>query len=173
MKKLFDLIGIDVLSPVDTKRFGTISDIVLVKDGLLKIMGFIVDTDGNSSDFVYIPWYTIRFGDNTAICSQYEPKSYTTKECGPLNGIEGLLRSKDLIDKRVYTNEGKDIGLLKSFFISEDEGLVDGLQCSDGLVNDIINGRTIYPLIGKFELGDDRIILSRESFEEAILPKKG
>jgi sporulation protein YlmC with PRC-barrel domain len=141
-----------------------IFDVAFKNDSLLKIEGFLLDPDGEGKKLKFIPWFNLRFGHDVAMCNLID---------GPLDLPEdfysrGLLSRNDLFDLRVYTNDGIEIGLLKDVIICENEGLIEGLQCSDGLITDLLKGRMVYPIIGKITITKDNILIGKECIEESI-----
>lgn len=163
MKKLFDLLGLKVLTAKDGKILGNICDILVKFDSLLKIEGFIINSPDDKKH-LFISWDDLRIGNDFALASMRKvPREFEKK-----NIPSNCLLKDSLIDLRVYSNDGQELGLVKDLFISEIECLIDGIACSDGLINDLFNGRTMYPLIGKVQLNDDSIYVSKECIDEAI-----
>jgi len=47
-------------------------------------------------------------------------------------------------------------------------GKIDGIEVSDGLLQDIVKGRSVLPLIGKVEFGEENILVDNEAVEEMM-----
>jgi len=169
LTKLFELIGKDVLSSTNGRSIGVIHDIAIKKSSFLKIEGYVVKCQHHFHEtFKFIPWYQLRLGQNISLCNSSTELQKVTDDLR----LQNYLFQQDLINLRVFTNDGVEVGLLKDVFLSEDGGTIDCLQCSDGLINDILNGRGIYPLIGKFRVNKEFILITKDCIEEAIEIRK-
>lgn len=169
LTKLFELLGKDVLSQTNGKTIGVIHDIAIQKSSLLKIEAYIVKCNNHFNETLnFIPWHQLRLGQDISLMDN-------SKELQKVNvnfRLQHYLFREDLMDLRVFTNDGLEVGLLKDVFLSEDEGTIDCLQCSDGLINDILNGRSIYPLIGKLNVTKESILIHKDCIEEALAIRK-
>jgi len=50
---------------------------------------------------------------------------------------------------------GEDLGTAKDVLFDLKHGKIDGIEVSDGLLQDIVKGRSVLPLIGKVEFGEE------------------
>ena len=69
-------------------------------------------------------------------------------------------------DKEVYTREGINLGIVKDIRINELNGEIECVEVSDGIIADIINGRSVLPLIGKVVFSDSSIVVENQAYEE-------
>ena len=167
MRRLFDLLGLKVLTSTDGIEIGTICDILIKNDTMLKVQGFILITI-DEKEHLFLPWEEISIGkDCILVHSRESPDKFDLK-----NLEKDFLLKDTILDLRVYTNDGKELGLVKELFLSDSNRLVDGIACSDGLINDLLKGRTLYPLIGPIKINDDNLYVSKECIEEAIYRKE-
>lgn len=74
----------------------------------------------------------------------------------------------DILGLRIYTRSGEEIGVAKDVLLDFTHGKIDGIEVSDGLIQDILKGRNILPLIGKVEFGEENILVDSESVEEMM-----
>ncbi len=86
---------------------------------------------------------------------------------------QDITRGSDLLDKKLLTYKGKDIGYLHDICFSIEQGTIDALELTDGLIQDIISGRKIVPVIGNILLKEEGIFLGREALEEIIDKERG
>lgn len=67
---------------------------------------------------------------------------------------------------KIYTQEGKDIGIVQDIFFDYKTGKVEAVQVSDGLFQDLMRGRNILPFFGRIKIGRDNILVEDEAVEE-------
>lgn len=84
-----------------------------------------------------------------------------------------LIGVKDMLNKKVLTNKGDDLGRINDIYFDLDVGTIDAVEVTDGIIQDIISGRKIIPVIGNIVIKEEGIFISREAFEEIIESKNG
>ena len=72
--------------------------------------------------------------------------------------------------RRVYTNTGIELGVVEDILFDQATGRLEGIEVSDGILEDIIQGRNILPLFGRVEFAEDNIMVGREVVEEMMRP---
>lgn len=84
------------------------------------------------------------------------------------------LRKKDMVDSKdlkglhIYTKEGRDLGVVEDILFDYKKATIEALEISDGLFADVFTGRSVIPLFGKVEFGEDSILVGEEAIEEMI-----
>jgi len=71
-----------------------------------------------------------------------------------------------LIGRRVYSKAGGELGIVKDVVFDSGSGKIEAFEISDGVLQDIIQGRRLLPLFGKIELGEEFAIVDSEAVEE-------
>lgn len=95
-------------------------------------------------------------------------------DCSCVADIKKLEKNQELKDRgqllgrRIYTKWGEDLGRVEDILFDHKNGSVEGVEISDGLLQDIIQGRKILPLFGKVEFGEDNILVDNEAVEEMM-----
>lgn len=162
LKKYGELLGLPVICSENGKLIGiirnvifnlearTVEALVFEKRGLLnsrKVL-FLKDIVEVGRDAVIIE------NDKCALPWKEAEKSLALKNRKILTGL------------RVFSRAGKEVGMVKDVLFDCQTGLIEGVEVSDSLVNDLINGRNILPLFGKVEFGEDIILVDNETVEE-------
>ncbi len=84
-----------------------------------------------------------------------------------------LTKGRDLLDKKLLTYKGEDIGYLNDICFDFELGTIDALELTDGIIQDIISGRKLIPIVGNILLKEEGVFLGREALEEIIDREKG
>lgn len=84
-----------------------------------------------------------------------------------------LVRGSEILNKKIMTNKGYDIGYINDIYIDLNYGSIEAFEISDGIVQDIISGRSIIPLIGELYLKKDYFFISKDACEEIIESERG
>ncbi|HEX2947240.1 MAG TPA: PRC-barrel domain-containing protein [Clostridia bacterium] len=71
-----------------------------------------------------------------------------------------------LLGIRVFSKSGGEIGVIRDVMFDIRTGRIEGLEISDGLFQDVIQGWKLLPLFGKVELGEEFAIVDSEAVNE-------
>ena len=71
-----------------------------------------------------------------------------------------------LIGTKVYSKAGGEVGVIKDVMFDPGTGRIEGFEISDGLLQDVVQGRKVLPLIGKVELGKEFALVDTDSVDE-------
>lgn len=158
METYSDTVGLPVICSGNTKKVGNISDVIFNPE-TKEIIGFGVEMKGllRLKKMVEIKDVLSLGKDAMVIVNQQSL----------VNDKKHALKYK-LIGNRIYTKTGNELGVVKDVLFDFNTGKIEGLEASDGLLQDIISGRNIIPLFGKVELGEETILIDREALEEII-----
>jgi uncharacterized protein YrrD len=85
----------------------------------------------------------------------------------------GIKKKGTIIGFKIYTKYGEDIGVVKDILFDFEKNTLDGVEVSDGLIQDIVKGRNLLPLLGKVEFGKENILVERSAVEEMMEKGKG
>lgn len=160
MRKYSEIVGLPVFSSGSGKKMSNVTDIVFSKKKKA-ITGLIA---GNKA----IPQSDkgIAFEDVVSMGRD----AIMVKEDLVFKKVDkDFLRDRlNLIGLKVYTREGTNIGIVGDVLFDAETGNVEGVEMSDGLLNDIISGRNILPFFGNIEFNDECMFVGKEAYEELL-----
>jgi uncharacterized protein YrrD len=162
MERYTEVIGLPVICIDNGKKIGIIKDIVFCPRNR-EVMAFLLENKGYEIGKKGILLKDIASMGRDAVV-------VTDTKC--ISSIRMLEHSGKLKDKgeirglKVYTKTGRDLGIVKDVLFDHKTGLIEGVEVSDGLIQDIVLGRNILPLFGKVEFGEENIVVDREAAEE-------
>lgn len=87
-------------------------------------------------------------------------------------GIANILSGKEVLNKKVFTSKGKEIGYINDIYFNVEFAYIDAFEITDGLIEDLISGRKIVPLIGGISVKEEGIFISKEAYEEIMESSK-
>jgi len=74
----------------------------------------------------------------------------------------------EVIGLRVISKKGEDVGIVKDVIFDYKHNCIEGFEISDGLIHDLVKGRSVLPLIGKVEFGEEIILVDNDAVEEIM-----
>lgn len=162
LHKYSDVLGLPVVCVDSGKKAGTIKDIVFCpKDKEVK--SFLLEHKGlELKKKVILLKDLLSLGNDAAIIS----------DSGCISKFE---RSSDLVEQKdegfllglhIFTKAGNELGIIKDVIFDWETGRIEGFEISDGILQDVINGRKIMPLTGKVEFAEENILVEQEAVEE-------
>jgi uncharacterized protein YrrD len=153
-----------VVCATDCKRVGLIKDIVFCPKEK-KMVAFLVERKGYEilKKVVFIK-DVLSLGKDALIINDLND----VKDLRKVQDSPEFKEKGDILGLRIYTRSGEEIGVAKDVLLDFTHGKIDGIEVSDGLIQDILKGRNILPLIGKVEFGEENILVDSESVEEMM-----
>lgn len=83
-------------------------------------------------------------------------------------------KAKDsIMGLHVFEKSGTEIGVVADVIFDIGTGRIEGVEISDGLLQDLVQGRQVLPLFGKVEFGEDNLMVEKEAVEEMANNGKG
>lgn len=73
-----------------------------------------------------------------------------------------------LLGRRVFSKAGGELGIVKDVIFDIQSGKIEAFEISDGILQDIIQGRRLLPLFGKVELGEEVAVVEKEAVDEMM-----
>ncbi|WP_350344500.1 PRC-barrel domain-containing protein [Proteinivorax tanatarense] len=70
-------------------------------------------------------------------------------------------------EKPIYTKNGENLGNIQDILFLKENGKILGFEVSDGIINDILNGRGIIPVPSSTIYGKDTIVVPNEVIDMA------
>ncbi|MCR4435406.1 MAG: PRC-barrel domain-containing protein [Clostridiales bacterium] len=156
MEKYSEVVGLPVICAETGKTAGTVKDVVFcpkskeVKAFLLERKGFEIKNKAILLEDV------LSLGRDALVVSDFKKAVYLDK-IGEKGEVIGL---------KVYSRSGDDLGVVKDILFDYRTGTIEGVELSDGLLQDIVQGRKILPLFGKVEFSEENILVDGEASEE-------
>ncbi|MDQ2085676.1 PRC-barrel domain-containing protein [Herbivorax sp. ANBcel31] len=169
MERYSEVIGLPVICAADGKKIGVVKDIVFFPEKK-KIVAFEIER--NSCEIrkkLVLKEDVLNLGKDAMIIDNEK------KLIGFGKAKESLgIKSKGkIIGLKIYTKYGQDVGIIKDVLFDFQKDTLDGVEVSDGLINDIVQGRNLLPLLGKVEFGKENILVEKAAVEEMMETGKG
>lgn len=180
MEKSRRIIGLPVIVIPGEKELGFVKDVVYnskekqVKAVIIEKMegksgtGLIMLEDINeiSSDGILIN------KENEKRIEQYHykkgNKNYNKSKTKKTLKIGCSEQLKEIKDTKIYSKSGNELGVVKDVLFDYRTGNIEGVEISDGIFQDLMEGRKIIPLIGKYEFREDGLLVDNDAVEEII-----
>lgn len=147
------------MSKISGKKIAVIKDLVFSRNKF-RILA-LVTYEGNVFKEAKIIRYkkVISVGKDAIIVN----KESVIESAANIPEIFQLIKDrKKIIGEEVITETGDNIGIIKDIVIDEANGKVLGFILSDGLIQDIMDGRNVLPYIYGITFGKDALIVSKE-----------
>lgn len=164
IRKYSDVLGLPAISAKNGMKLGTVKDVAFCKDNK-GVIGFILEKDVHSlKGNVVLLRDVLSLGNDALIIDE----SNGLMEYRKFKKTPEMLEQMHLRGFKIYTHSGDDIGIVQDILFDYRTGKVEGVQVSDGLVQDLLMGRNILPFLGKVEIGDMNILVDNEAVEEMM-----
>lgn len=162
MERYSEVVGLPVICIEDGKRIGIVCDIIFCPKKK-EVKALLLERKGCEISMKAILLRDIASLGKDAVI---------VKDCTRVTKMRKLKDEELFIDKgevkglRIFTKSGHDLGVVKDVLFDYKTGSIEGLEISDGLLQDIVQGRNILPLFGKVEFSEESILVDREAVEE-------
>jgi len=164
LEKYSEVIGLPVICAKDGRKLGTVKDVIFCP-GARSVKAFLLERKSYEiGKRVVFFEKVLSLGRDAVIvddcsCVTALKKGEYAAQFKDQGRITGL---------RVYSKKGEDFGIVKDVLFDHRTGAIEGVEVSDGLLQDIYRGRNILPLFGKVEFSEDNILVGEESVEEMM-----
>lgn len=164
MEKHSEVIGLPVICVDSGSKIGTIAEVIFCPK-IRQVNGIILERKGfEHLRKVILLKDILDFGSNAVIVKNSDSVRHMGKK-----EFTGKFKQKgDMLGLKVYTKSGDDLGVVKDVLFDCKTGDIEGVEVSDGLMQDLVKGRNILPLFGRVEIGEENILVDRESTEEIV-----
>ncbi|NJD03284.1 MAG: photosystem reaction center subunit H [Ruminiclostridium sp.] len=162
MHRYSEVLNLPVVCVKNGKKTGVIKDIIFCPENR-EVSAFLLEHKGLEIRKKVVKLKSIlNLGDDAVIidspdCVKSLGKAAYTAEFKDEGSILGL---------RIFTRAGEELGIVKDVIFDWQAGRIEGFEVSDGLLQDILQGRRILPLFGKVEFGEENILVDKEAVEE-------
>jgi uncharacterized protein YrrD len=164
LKKYSEVLGLPVITAKDGMKIGTLKDIVFSSDNK-GIIAFILEKDSHIIKGNIILLEHVRSLGNDALIIDDSCCLLDYRKFKKGSNINKEVKLRGL---KIYTHSGEDIGVVQDVFFDYRTGKVEGVQVSDGWVQDILMGRNILPFLGRVEINSRNILVDNEAVEEMM-----
>ncbi len=162
MERYSEVVGLPVICADTGKKPGVVKDVIFCPKNK-EIKAFMLERKGCEihKRIIFLKDVLNVGRDALIIASRASVKKMRRSE-----NNEELKERGEIRGLKVYSKWGNDLGVVKDIIFDCKTGIVEGLEISDGLLQDIMRGRSMLPLFGKVEFGEENIIVEKEAVEE-------
>lgn len=169
--KISSILGLPVIYDNGEASAGILKDVIInTEEKLIKI--FVIEKKGITKSFKRYKLEDVYdIGGGAIIIKEEAFKNFNlsieeknSKSNKQYKKYTDINKGKDEI--RIFSKKGEDLGTVKDIYFSLDTGKIEAFELSDGLFQDIIEGRKIIPLIGRYEFGEENIIVDNDAVQE-------
>ncbi|MTI66455.1 MAG: hypothetical protein FH753_07620 [Firmicutes bacterium] len=159
MKKASRLLELYVLSKKTGEKIASIKDIIYSKHKQ-RILGFIVKENNIFKGNKVIRFKNIKaFGDDVLMVK--DKKSIERTESIP--EIFNIIKEgNDIIGEEVLCEDGESLGYIKDVIYEEKKGKILAFLLTDGVIQDVIDGRNILPNIKGIKFLDKSLVIDKK-----------
>jgi len=157
-----EVLNLPVICADSGKKAGVVKDI-LFSLGNRIVIAFLLEHSGLSLNkkVVFIS-ELLSLGGDAAIVNSSNCVSNMNRTAYS----EAFHDEGSLLGLKVYSKAGGELGIVKDVLFDYKTGKIEGFEISDGLIQDVIQGRKLLPLFGKVELGEEFAVVGSEAVEE-------
>ncbi|HOM02547.1 MAG TPA: PRC-barrel domain-containing protein [Acetivibrio sp.] len=164
MNRYSEVLGLPVICAADGKKLGIVKDIIFCPKEK-SVVAFLLERRGYSMRRkVVFASDVLSLGRDALIVNDVDD----VKDIKKVQHRPEFKDKWDILGLPIYTKTGEDLGVAKDVLFDLEHGKIDGIEVSDGLLQDIVKGRSVLPLIGKFEFGEENILVDSEAVEEMM-----
>ncbi|MDK2823152.1 MAG: hypothetical protein PWQ67_1632 [Clostridia bacterium] len=154
LRKASDLINLPVINLTSGSQVAKVKDLVLNADDD-SLLGFICDNN------TYLPLKAIKtLGKDAVVVEVDNIDGILEPFKTPINAP--LFLPEYLIGTPIITENGKNIGTVGDILIAEDTCKIEGYEISDGLLKDLVAGRSIISIPQVITYGEDAVVIKEQ-----------
>ncbi|WP_300299379.1 PRC-barrel domain-containing protein [Anaerosolibacter sp.] len=165
MKRGYDIIGLPVICIEEGCKNLEIKDILYDRTAMAAV-SFMIQEAGYFRDQKIINLHNIKSIGSDAVVIQNKSVIEESQHQDHIQSYQNLIG----ID--VISNQGQNVGIVQDILFDIHTGRLSGLILSEGLFHDLVEGRSILPLIENFNV-DNKTIIITNSEEQSILSNTG
>lgn len=169
MERYSEVIGLPVICVENGKKVGIIKDIIFCTENK-RIVAFEIERNSYEIKKKIVLKEDVLSLGKDAMIIENEKKMLAFAK---LKDDLGIKKKDTIIGLKIYTKYGEDIGVVKDILFDFQKDTLDGVEVSDGLIQDVVQGRNLLPLLGKVEFGEENILVERAAVEEMMEKGKG
>ncbi|MBA2488184.1 MAG: PRC-barrel domain-containing protein [Chloroflexi bacterium] len=169
MRKGKNVIGKDVLSLADGIRIHSVKDLIIGEEND-SIVALLVDEGGLFSGSTVVPIEAVRsFGKDAVVIDD----ASAVVAASSLPRVHAIIdRKESLLGKKVFTNEGQELGKIGDMYFTETDGKIVGLEVSGGTIGDLAKGTSYLPIEDVQRSGAD-VVFVRPTIADKLESQQG
>ncbi len=157
MLKGRELLSLPVVSGQERKQIGEVKDIIYDPEQN-RILGYLVESGGWLRDGRGFAHSDLLKRENDCLIVQNESVIRKLKSIPELR--TALETKKDIRGLRVEYDDGRHLGVIQDLVLDAETGEITGYEVSDGVIQDLLEGRTTISNRG-ISIGDDKVVASQ------------
>ncbi len=169
--KFSEMIGLPIISVSTNEKLGTVRDI-LFKIPTKEICALIILNKKFMSslkvvkikDVINIGKSAVLIQDDQCIMPS---KRYFTE----VNDVKRY--GDEVVEKQIYTDNGIDLGIIQDITFDFETGMLEEFEISDGLVQDLIDGRKMFPVSESIQIEQGIVIVESEKLHALKETQRG
>ncbi len=162
MERYSEVVGLPVICVDNGKKIGIVNDVIFCPR-TKEVKAFLLERKGcQVRKKAIVIKDVLSLGKDALIVNDCS----CTKNLRELEKSEYLKDNGKLKGLRIYSKAGEDLGVVKDILFDYKSGIIEGVEISDSLFQDIVQGRNILPLFGKVEFSEENILVDKEAVEE-------
>lgn len=160
MRKSQEVIGLSIIYLQTGKKLGTVCDLLF--DERQQLRGVVLEEGGLFKRQKFIPINdVVSIGKDAVVVDNEQPSPNPQNE----NWMGLYTGQKKLKGRTILTNSGYEMGFVENVYFLEEVGTLIGYELSDGLINDIREGRKWLKATQPLVWGEDVLIASPDQIE--------
>ena len=159
MERVSEMVGKPVVSAATGEKVGSVADLLVAPQGD-RVVGVIVKSGVLAGEQV-LPYEDVQAVGRDALIARTKEGVVGAREWHE-RGIDAE-RSSSLKDKRVITNEGRQLGQIKDVYVDGPTGMVRGYEVEGRGLAGLIARRAALPRTDGITIGPDAVIVSPEA----------
>lgn len=164
LNRYSQLIGLPVICADSGKKAGSVKDVIFCPKQR-EVRAFLMESKGWSGKkrLVWLQDILSLGRDAVVVSNMGNVTGLSKVEYGNALKDEGAL-----LGLRIYSKTGEDLGVVRDVVFDPGTGRIEGVEVSDGLLQDLLQGRRMMPLFGRVEFGEENLLVDREAVEEMV-----
>ena len=156
MRKGKTIIGKDVLSLADGIRIHSVKDLIIGEENDA-VVALLVDEGGLLSGSTVVPIEAVHsFGKDAVVIA--DASAVVAASSYPR--VHAIIdRKESLLGKKVFTDEGQQLGTIGDMYFNETDGQIIGLEVSSGALGDLTKGTSYLPITDVQRSGPDVVFV--------------
>ncbi len=164
LEKYSEVLGLPVICIDNGKKIGCVKDVVFYP-GTREVKAFLLERSGcQLRKKIILLRDVLNVGKDAIVVNNCS----CARNLNELDKAEGFHGYGRIIGLRIYSKSGNDLGTVKDVLFDSKTGIVEGVEVSDGLFHDLVQGRNMLPLFGKVEFSEENILVDKEAIDEMV-----
>ena len=151
MRRAAEILGLPVIEEKSGEIIGEVHDVIFIPTSS-RIKGLIVEK-GNK--YLLQSHNINEIGEDAVIIK----KGNVLQDYEKMPGIGVKEGENSLRGEKVITSSGREVGTVEDLVIDEETGEIIGYELSEGLIQDLLEGRNILEFSEELNYGKDALII--------------